>query len=195
MNPTVTKSVDGFLTQEMAKIGHRTLTKGQSNKITDQFSTELFSVKEVIKKKIEIFKTEIERFYWRDEWGFSTKDCLTEISSLYKEVLIDLKHIIGLEDLKGETDWEEINELIETVMELKSENMYIFKKEKYGNHDNHEDRKEAPNLGKHKINEAPKISSDDKEEMISNYKTLKCSKCSHKIIIKNKNLKINPWSN
>ena len=80
MNPTVTKSVDGFLTQEMAKIGHRTLTKGQSNKITDQFSTELFSVKEVIKKKIEIFKTEIERFYWRDEWGFSTKDCLTEIS-------------------------------------------------------------------------------------------------------------------
>ena len=53
---------------------------------------------------------------------------MTEISSLYKEVLIDLKHIIGLEDLKGETDWEEINELIETVMELKSENMYIFKK-------------------------------------------------------------------
>ena len=59
---------------------------------------------------------------------------MTEISSLYKEVLIDLKHIIGLEDLKGETDWEEINELIETVMELKSENMYIFKKEKYGNY-------------------------------------------------------------
>ena len=49
MNPTVTKSVDGFFTQDMAKIGHRTLTKGQSNKITDQFSTELFSVKQVIK--------------------------------------------------------------------------------------------------------------------------------------------------
>ena len=44
-------------------------------------------------------------------------------------------------------------------------------------------------MGKHKINEAPKLSSDDKEEMLSNYKTLKCSKCSHKIIIKNKKSK------
>ena len=63
--------------------------------------------------------------------------------------------------------------------------------------DNHEDRKEAPNLGKHKINEAPKLSSDDKEEMISSYqemeKTLKCSKYSHKIIIKTKKQKTNPW--
>ena len=63
MNPTVTKSVDGFLTQEMAKIGHRTLTKGQSNKITDQFSTELF----FLKKKLEILKTRITQFYWRVE--------------------------------------------------------------------------------------------------------------------------------
>ena len=30
-----------------------------------------------MKKKKERLKTEIERFYWRDEWGFSTKDCLT----------------------------------------------------------------------------------------------------------------------
>ena len=70
----MTKSVDGFLTQDMAKIGHRTLTKGQSNEITDQFSIEFFSGKEVIKKKIERFKTEIERFYWRNEWGFFTQD-------------------------------------------------------------------------------------------------------------------------
>ena len=136
MNPAVTRSVDRFLTQSLAKIGHRTLTKGQNNQIKDQFLIELFSVKEVMKKKIERFKTEIERFYWRDEWEFSTKDCLTEISSLYNEILIDLKHIMSLEDLKGETDWDEINELIETVMELelKSENLYIFKKEKSGNH-------------------------------------------------------------
>ena len=38
--------------------------------------------------------------------------------------------------------------------------------------DNHEDRKEAPNLGKHKINEAPKLSSDDKEEMIYSYQEI-----------------------
>ena len=75
-----------FFAQDMAKIGHRTLTEGQSNKLTDQFSIELFSLKEVIKKKIEILTTEIEHFYWRDEWGFSTKDCLTEISLLYKGI-------------------------------------------------------------------------------------------------------------
>ena len=56
-----------------------------------------------MKKKIERFKTEIERFYWRDEWEFSTKDCLTEISSLYNEILIDLMSLEDL-DLKGETD-------------------------------------------------------------------------------------------
>ena len=172
----------------MAKIGHRTLTKSQSNQIKDQVLIELFSIKEVMKKKIERFKTEIERFYWRDESKFSTKDCLTEISSLYNEILIDLKHIMSLEDLEGETDWEEINELIETVMELKSENLYIFKNGQWkmdkstmdkstldttmrstlgtmtlgtmrSTMDNHEDRK-GTQLGNFNF-------SDDKEGMIS----------------------------
>ena len=49
MNPTVTKSVDGFLTPDMAKFGQRMLTKiGQSNQINDQFLIELFSRKELV---------------------------------------------------------------------------------------------------------------------------------------------------
>ena len=56
MNPTVTKSVDRFFTQDMAKIGHRTLTEGQSNKLTDQFSIELFSLKEVNKRRLKYLR-------------------------------------------------------------------------------------------------------------------------------------------
>ena len=111
-----------------------TLTEiGQSNQINDQFLIELFSRKELIRRKIEIFKTEIERFYWREEYGFSTRDCLTEISLSYNEILMDLKEMVkSFEDLigqEGETDWEEeIYEYIETVMELKFKNLHIFKK-------------------------------------------------------------------
>ena len=69
---------------------------------------------------MEILKTRIAQFYWRVEWGFSTRDCSTGISSLYEEVLIDMNHMINLEDMEEETDWEEtdweeINDLFKTV--------------------------------------------------------------------------------
>ena len=163
-NPIVTKSVDRFSTQDMAKISYKMLAEGQSNKLTDQFSKELF----FLKKKMEILKTRIAQFYWRVEWEFSTRDCLTGISSLYEEVLIDMNHMI-MEDMEEETDWEEtdweeINDLFKTVRKLKSENMEIFK-EKHGNHKTAE------------------------EEMRSSHKEgekgLKCSKCIYEVAIKN----------
>ena len=107
---------------------------------------------------------------------------------------MDLKKMVeSFEDLigqEGETDWEEeIYEYIPIIMELKYKNLYIFKKivqkkEKTRDHKprtSDEDRKEGPNFVKnsdrsenrdelefvHKIKEAPKLSSDDKEEMIS----------------------------
>ena len=46
MNPAVTRSVDRFLTQSLAKIGHKTLTNSQSNQMKEQFLIELSSVKE-----------------------------------------------------------------------------------------------------------------------------------------------------
>ena len=95
---TVTKLVDGFLTPDMANTGQITLTEiGQSNQIkkqNDQFLIELFSRKELLRRKIERFKTEIRRFYWREEYGFSTRDCLTEIALSYDEIKTDLKELL-----------------------------------------------------------------------------------------------------
>ena len=117
---------------------------------------------------MEILKTEIAKFYWRVKWGFSTQDCSTGISSLYEEVLIDMNHMINLEDMEEETNWEEINDLFETVMKLKSGNMDIFK-EKHGNH------------------------KPAEEEMRSSHKEggkgLKCSKCIYEVAIKKKKIK------
>ena len=99
---TVTKSVDGFLTPDMANTGQITLTKiGQSNQIkNDQFLIELFSRKEL---KIERLKTEIRRFYWREEYGFSTRDCLTEIALSYDEIKTELEELVeSLEDQIGQ---------------------------------------------------------------------------------------------
>ena len=175
MNPAVTKSVDGFLTQSLAKIGHRRLTKGQSNQIKDQFLIELFSVKEVMEKKMERLKTEIERFYWRDEWGFSTKECFADISLLYKEIVMDLNYTRetwSLEDLEGETDWEEIDELMDTLVELKSKNLNIFNKENFGNHKNDE---QTWQHGKHYGQGGNYIQPSRRG------KNLKCSKCAYKI--------------
>ena len=134
MNPAVTRSVDRFLTQSLAKIGHKTLTNSQSNQMKDQFLMELFSVKEVMKEKMERLTTEIERFNWRDEWGFSTKECFSDISLLYKGIVMDLNYTRetwSWEDLEGETDWEEIDELMDTLVELKSKNLNIFNKENF----------------------------------------------------------------
>ena len=121
---------------------------------------------------MEILKTRIAQFYWRVEWEFSTRDCLTGISSLYEEVLIDMNHMI-MEDMEEETDWEEtdweeINDLFKTVRKIKSENMEVFK-EKHGNQKTAE------------------------EEMRSSHKEgekgLKRSKCMYEVAIKNKNQK------
>ena len=114
-NPIVTKSVDRFSTQDMAKISCKTLAEGQS---TDQFSKELF----FLKKKLEILKTRIKQFHWRVEWEVSTRECLTGILSLYEEILIDMNHMI-MKDMEEEQDWEEtylkeISELFETVRKL-----------------------------------------------------------------------------
>ena len=163
-NPIVTKSVDRFSTQDMAKISYKTLAEGQSNKLTDQFSKELF----FLKKKMEILKTRIAQFYWRVEREFSTQDCLTGISSLYEEVLIYMNHMT-MEDMEEEqdweeTDWEEINDLFKTVRKLKSENMEIFK-EKHGNQKPAEEE----------------MRSSNKEEE----KGMKCSKCMYQVAIKN----------
>ena len=80
-NPiVVTKSIDRFSTQDMAKISCKPLAKGLS---TDQFSTELF----FLKKKLEILKTKITQFHQRGE--VSTRDGLTGVLSLYEEVIID----------------------------------------------------------------------------------------------------------
>ena len=131
---TVTKSVDGFLTPDMAKTGQITLTKiGQSNQINDQFLIELFSRKELVRRKIERFKTEIERFYWREEYGFSTRDCLTEIALSYDEITTELGELVdSFEDQigqAGEIDWEEeLYEIVKYLIGLKSKNIHIFRK-------------------------------------------------------------------
>ena len=108
------------------------------------------------------FKTKIERLNWRDVWGFSTKDCLTEISLLYKGIVMDLNYTRetwSWEDLEGETDWEEIDELIDTLVELKSKNLNIFNKENFGNHKKPDMRSKLGNME----------STMDKEEMRSIY--------------------------
>ena len=127
-NPIVlTKSIDRFSKQDMAKISCKTLATGLS---TDQFSTELF----FLQKKLEILKTRITQFHQRGE--VSTRDGLTGVLSLYEEVIIDLNHMI-MKDTEEEQDWEEtdfeeISELFETVRKLKkSENTESFK-EKHG---------------------------------------------------------------
>ena len=128
-NPIVTKSVDRFSTQDMAKISCKTLAKGLS---TDQFSTELF----FLQKKLEILKTRITQFHQRIEGEVSTRDGLTGVLSLYEEVLIEMNHMI-MKDTEEEQDWEEtdfeeISELFKTVRKLKtSENTESFK-EKHG---------------------------------------------------------------
>ena len=144
----------------MAKIGHKTLTEGQSNKLTDQFSKELF----FLKKKLEILKTRITQFHWRVEWEVSTRECLTGILSLYEEILIDMNHMI-MKDMEEEQDWEEtdleeISELFKKVRQLKSENM------------------------DHKPAEEEMRASNKEGE-----KGLKCSKCMFQVAIKNKNQK------
>ena len=127
-NPIVlTKSIDRFSKQDMAKISCKTLATGLS---TDQFSTELF----FLQKKLEILKTRITQFHQRGE--VSTRDGLTGVLSLYEEVIIDLNHMI-MKDTEEEQDWEEtdfeeISELFKTVRKLKkSENTESFK-EKHG---------------------------------------------------------------
>ena len=144
---------------------------------------QLFSVKEVMKEKMERLTAEIERFNWRDEWGFSTKQCFTDISLLYKGIVMDLNYTRetwSLEDLEGETDWEEIDELMDTLVELKSKNLNIFNKENFGNHKKPAMRSKPGNME----------STMEKEEMRSSYKeggkNLKCSEWTYKITIKNR---------
>ena len=83
------KLVDGFLTPDMANIGQITLTeRGQSNQIkkqNDQDLIDLFKRKELLRRRIERLKTEIRKFYWREENGFSTRNCLTKIALSYDE--------------------------------------------------------------------------------------------------------------
>ena len=105
---------------------------------------DLFSRKELLRGRIERFKTEIRKLYWREENGFSTRNCLTEIALSYDEIKTDLKELVdSFEDQigqAGEIDWEEeLYEYLKTVMELKSKNLYIFRKivqnsEKFRNH-------------------------------------------------------------
>ena len=153
-NPIVlTKSIDRFSTQDMAKISCKTLAKGLS---TDQFSTELF----FLKKKLEILKTRITQFHQRVEGEVSTRDGLTGVLSLYEEVIIDL-NLMMMKDTKEEQDWEEtdleeISELFKTVRKLKSENTESFK-EKHGDHKPAEEEMRASNK--------------------EGEKGLKCSKC------------------
>ena len=124
-NPiVVTKSIDRFSTQDMAKISCKTLATGLS---TDQFfSRELF----FLHKKLEILKTRITQFHQRGE--VSTRDGLTGVLSLYEEVIIEMNHMI-MKDTEEEQDWEEtdfeeISELFKTVRKLKkSENTESFK--------------------------------------------------------------------
>ena len=91
-NPIVlTKSIDRFSKQDMAKISCKTLATGLS---TDQFfSTELF----FLQKKLEILKTRITQFHQRGE--VSTRDGLTGVLSLYEEVIIDL-NLMMMKDTK-----------------------------------------------------------------------------------------------
>ena len=106
----LTKSIDRFSKQDMAKISCKTLATGLS---TDQFSTELF----FLQKKLEILKTRITQFHQRGE--VSTRDGLTGVLSLYEEVIIEMNHMI-MKDTEEEQDWEEtdfeeISELFKTV--------------------------------------------------------------------------------
>ena len=98
------KLVDGFLTPDMANTGNITLTKtGQSNQIkkqNDQYLIDLFSQ---LRGRMKRFKTEIRKFYWREEYGLSTRDCLTEIALSYDEIKTDLKELVdSFEDQIGQ---------------------------------------------------------------------------------------------
>ena len=88
------KLVDGFLTPDMANNGQITLTeRGQSNQIKKQNDQDLidsFSQKELLIIRIERFKTEIRKFHWLEENGFSTRNCLTEIAFSYDEIKTEL---------------------------------------------------------------------------------------------------------
>ena len=78
-------------------------------------------------------KTEIRKFYWREENGFSTRNCLTEIDLSYDEIKTELEELVeSFEDQigqAGETDWEEeLPEIVEYFIGLKSKNLHIFRK-------------------------------------------------------------------
>ena len=106
------KLVDGFMTPDLANIGQITLTeRGQSNQIkkqNDQDLIDLLSWKELLIIRIERFKTEIRKFHWLEENGFSTRNCLTEIDLSYDEIKTELEDLVeSFEDQigqAGETD-------------------------------------------------------------------------------------------